>query len=75
MGLNHFYYSNEKSSITRKYIVAKRIITSKDAQNVQCLLNDTPRQATLGKADSCILNKGAYVVLDFGSELLDAMQF
>lgn len=69
MSLNEFKYSNEKNEITKKYIVPVRVVVEQDAANTQWLLNDSPRQALLNSRGSCVLNKGGYVVLDFGSEL------
>jgi len=69
MGLNHFNYSSEKNTMTKKYLVPQRIILSEGAENPKCLLNDVPRQATLVNTEVCTLKPGAFVILDFGSEL------
>jgi len=69
MGLNHFNYSNEKNTMTKKYLVPQRIVLSEGAENPKCLLSDTPRQATLVNTEVCTLKPGAFVILDFGSEL------
>ncbi len=69
MSLNDFIESKEKNTLTKKYLLATRIVTQKGAENPEFLLNDTPRQASLGMGGGCMLRKGAYVVLDFGSEL------
>lgn len=69
MSLNNFKYSTEKDTLKREYLVPTRVVTHKDAQNAEHLLLDTPRQAVIGANDGCMLKEGAYVVLDFGSEL------
>lgn len=69
MGLNHFNYSSEKNTIIKKYLVPQKIVLSEKAENSECLLNDTPRQATLVNTKACTLKPGAFVILDFGSEL------
>ena len=69
MSLNNFRYSTEKNTLKKEYLVPIRVVTQKDADNADYLLVDTPRQAVIGSKDGCILKEGAYVVLDFGSEL------
>ena len=69
MSLNSFIYSTEKNTLKREYLVPTRIVTQKDAENADFILADTPRQAVIGSKDGCLLKEGAYVVLDFGSEL------
>ena len=69
MSLKNFIESKEKNSLTKKYIVPTRTVTSEKSQNTDYLLVDTPRQALIGVCDGCTISKGGYVVLDFGSEL------
>lgn len=69
MSLNNFKYSTEKDTLKREYLVPTRVVTYKDAQNAEHLILDTPRQAVIGANDGCMLKEGAYIVLDFGSEL------
>lgn len=68
MGLNDFSYSNEKNSVVKKYLVPKRVVTTKDAENAEWLLLDSPRQSLINSTGSCTLTPGGYVVLDFGCE-------
>ncbi len=69
MSLKNFTYSKEKNTTIKKYLVPKRVITASGAQNTECLLTDSARQAVLNECNSCMLEEGGYVVLDFGSEL------
>lgn len=69
MSLNNFKYSTEKDILKREYLVPIMVVTHKDAQNAEHLILDTPRQAVIGVNEGCVLKEGAYVVLDFGSEL------
>ena len=69
MSLNHFVESKEKNTRIKKYIVPARVITYENAENTDFMLLDTPRQALIGSTDGCRINKGGYVVIDFGSEL------
>lgn len=69
MSLKNFRYSTEKNTLKREYLIPARIVTQKDAENAEYLLLDTPRQAVIGSKDGCLLKEGAYLVLDFGSEL------
>ena len=69
MSLNSFNYSFEKNTVTKKYIVPKKIVTTCGAVYTELLTSDTPRQPTIGNADVCTIQKEGYVVLDFGCEL------
>ncbi|MBQ7900986.1 MAG: hypothetical protein IJ365_03350, partial [Clostridia bacterium] len=69
MSLQNFTYSNHKNTITKKYLVPQRIVTADNAENSEFLLEDTHRQSGLNMLEYCVLHKGGYVVLDFGSEL------
>ncbi len=69
MSLKNFRYSTEKNTLKREYLLPTRIVTQNDAENAEYLLLDTPRQAVIGRNEGCILKEGAYIVLDFGSEL------
>lgn len=69
MSLNQFSYSKEKQSLKSYYIIPKRIVTEKETENTGYLLKDTPRQASIGSTDSCVIKSGGYILLDFGCEL------
>ena len=69
MGLKDFKYSNYTNTVTRKYIVPHRIITATEAENSELLLRDVHRQAAINTLEYCVLKKGGYIVVDFGSEL------
>ena len=69
MGLNNFTYSDYTNTIAKKYLVPQRLIAEHDTDNPQFLLKDIHRQAALNTLECCVIRKGGYVVLDFGSEL------
>ena len=69
MSLEKIKESCEKNTLTKKYIVPQRVITTEKAENTNFLLLDSPRQAKIHIKESCTVNEGGYVVLDFGSEL------
>ncbi len=69
MSLNHLQFSKEKNTLTKKYLVPKRVVLAENAKNLQWLLCDTKRQSSHGDTGFCTLKEGGYVVLDFGSEL------
>jgi len=70
MALHDFSYSAEENALVKKYIMPKRIIISHQVDNSGLLLEDLARQtiATSG-LESCTIEDGGYVLLDFGSEL------
>ena len=51
-----------------QYLLPERIVLQADAQNAVQLLAEQPRQAFLGEFSVCTLQKGGYVLLDFGCE-------
>ncbi len=70
MSLKDFNYSEHKNFLTRKYLVPTAVVCSEGTQNLQHLLCDTMRQPLHRNGlESCMISKGGYVVLDFGSEL------
>lgn len=70
MSLKDFNYSKEKNVLTKKYLVPKAVVCSKDAQNTEHLMSDGLRQPLhRDGVQNCVISKGGYVLLDFGSEL------
>lgn len=69
MSLKDFFFSGEKNTLAKKYLIPTRIIKSESAENAGWLLSDTPRQALIKVSGDCTISDGGYVVLDFGSEL------
>lgn len=69
MGFENLSYSKEVNTLTRKYLIPKRIIKAENTDRVENLLADNPRQPALGTYESTIIRKGGWVLLDFGSEI------
>lgn len=64
-------YSNERCETIKEYILPKRVVTYKDAENPESLLKDGERQAFMLRdlTKCCTIKKGGYVVLDIGCEI------
>ena len=67
--IDKFTFSRHTNTITKKYIVPQRLITFSNTENEQFLLKDTHRQSAINSPELCLVRKGGYVLLDFGSEL------
>lgn len=62
--------SKNQSETVTKYILPKKIVTEKYAENTAVLLNENPRQALMfGDINYSIIHAGGYIVLDMGCEI------
>ena len=63
-------FSSDKNDMSVKYILPTRIIDCSNAENADVLLKDLPMQAIRGgEPEFAVLNKGGYMLFDFGTEL------
>lgn len=68
--LKDIKFSAEKNDISVKYILPVRIVKSENAENSETLLRDLPSQAIRGgEPERAVLNKGGYILFDFGAEI------
>lgn len=58
-----------KSNLVREYLNAVRIIDSKGCDAPEILLHNSFNQAVISKLSGCKIQKGGYILLDFGFEL------
>ena len=62
--------SEKQNSLSVKYILPARIVLCEKAENAAVLLEDLPSQAIRGgEPPLAVLQKGGYILFDFGSEL------
>lgn len=62
--------SAEKNDLSVKYILPTRILDCGNAENAEVLLKDLPSQAIRGgEPDYAVLQKGGYILFDFGTEI------
>ena len=68
--LKDIKFSADKNDISVKYILPVRIVKSENAENTEALLRDLPSQAIRGgEPETAVLNKGGYILFDFGAEI------
>ena len=68
MSFDKFTFSSEKNTVIKKFLVPQRVVLSKDSENANQLLNDTPRQSAIRPSNCTTVRRGGYVLLDFGCE-------
>ena len=62
MSLKDFKYSKEKNVLTKKYLVPKAVVCSKDAQNTDHLMSDGLRQPLhRDGVQNCVISKGTHM--------------
>ena len=61
--------SSVQNEIKTQYLIPERIMLQESAQNAEVLLTEHPRQVFCGEVPTCTIEKGGFVLLDFGSEI------
>lgn len=62
-------FTKKQCDTVTKYLLPTRIVSEKSCTAAGMLLEEHPRQAVLGDSDVTVIEKGGYIVLDFGKEI------
>lgn len=61
--------SSFQNELKTEYILATRVVCAENAECAERLLDDRPAQAVLCDENLCRIEKGGFVLLDFGEEM------
>ena len=64
------YQDSVRDDRCRRYLPARRVVASQDAESVEKMIGSSERQAFFnGISKNCVLKPGGWIMLDFGIEL------